>query len=195
MKSLGVLVVIALAAGQACQSSVGPDEPGEPLRGKPDATILENVEFFRVLAQLSRPGSILVAMGGISPLGGTTCPDGYWWYRFAEPPYYRLYDWAIGCDGQFTSDHEWPDRRGIAMTEIGAVLKVDSQDVIRIAREHGGQAFLDRYPDARVSLLGKFIAGSPVWEIHLESRQTRCGFGAFIDGQTAELFGASEPCP
>jgi hypothetical protein len=179
MKRLVVLVMFVLTARPACQGSVGPNEPdeppGEPPRGKPDATILENIAFLRAQEVAARPNSILVALGGISPIGGTTCPDGYWWYRFAEPPYYRLHDWAIGCDGRFSFWGEYPDTFRLDIAEIGNVLTVDSRDVIRIARENGGQAYLDRYPDARVELLGRFRGGRPAWEIHLESRQTRCG--------------------
>ena len=95
MKTLGALIVSVLAAKPACHNPVAPEEP----RGKPDATILENIEFFRAQAQRAHPGSILVALGGVSPVAGTTCPDGYWWYRFAEPPHYLLYDWQIACNG------------------------------------------------------------------------------------------------
>lgn len=197
MKALNVLVAILLAAKPSCQTPVGqsPVGPEEPPRGKPDATILENIAFFRAQEVAARPGAILVALGGISPIGGTTCPDGYWYYSFAGPPYYRLQVWSIGCDGRFSFNGDIPDALHYDMREIGTVLTVDSREVIRIARETGGQDYLDRYPDARVKLLGRFRGGRPAWEIHLESRQTRCGFGAFIDGQTAELLGASEPCP
>lgn len=193
MKALNVLVAILLAAKPSCQNTpVGPEEPP---RGKPDATILENIAFFRAQEVAARPGAILVALGGISPIGGTTCPDGYWWYRFAEPPDNRLHDWAIGCDGRFSFWGEYPDTFRLDITEIGTVLTVDSRDVIRIARENGGQVYLDRYPTARVHLLGSFIGRRPVWEMTFETAGTPCGFRAVIDGRTSEVLLTNQSCP
>jgi hypothetical protein len=191
MRSLGVLVVFVLVANPSCHNPVASKEP----RGIPDATILENVEFFRAQAQASHPGSILVAMGGISPLGGTTCPDGYWWYRFAAPPYYELWDWDIACNGQFGLPAQWHDRRFLSLVDIVPLFTVDSTDVIRIARENGGQQYLDKYPDARVSFLGRYFGGRSAWEMTLETRGTECGFRVIVDGQTAEVLFTHQSCP
>jgi hypothetical protein len=194
MKVLALLAIVLSTGSPSCQGPTLP-EPGETPRGWANSKILENIEFLRAREAATGRDSILVALGGASPITGTTCPDGVWWYRFAERPYYRLTDWQIGCDGQFVSLADRPDTLHLDMTEIAPVLNLDSDELIWIAREHGGETYLNRYPDARAGLVGRFVGRRPTWELRFSTLQVPCGFSALIDGQTGEVLLTSQPCP
>jgi hypothetical protein len=194
MKALALLAILATAGVHSCQGPTLP-EPSETPRGRANSKILENIEFVRAREAATGRDSILVALGGVGAITGTACPEGYWWYLFAERPSYRLHEWAIYCDGQVVFEGEKSNAAHYDMTEIGPVLNLDSDDLAQVVRANGGQDYLDRYPQARFSLGGRYIGRRPIWQLRFSTLEVPCGFSAVIDGQTGEVLMTSQPCP
>ena len=194
-RALAVLAIVVTAGIQSCQNPTDPI-PDDPPRGKADSTILENIALVRFLEAATGRDSILVALGGAAnPISGTPCPDASWWYRFAAGPNYQLYEWTVYCDGRIEFQGQKSDALHYVMAEMGPILNLDSDDLIRIARASGGQNYLDRYPESRVGLGARFIGRRPIWELQFFTFQVPCGFSAAIDGQTGEVLMTSRPCP
>jgi hypothetical protein len=194
MKTPRLLALIVATGMTACQGPTTP-EPPDPPRGKADSTILENIEVVRAREAATGRDSILVALGGVGAITGTSCPDGGWWYRFAARPSYRLYDWTVYCDGDIEFLGEKTDAAHHDMTEIGPVLNLDSDDLAQVMPANGGQDYLDRYPQARFGLSGRYIGRRPIWEVFFTTLDVPCGFSAVIDGQTGAVHRTSPPCP
>jgi hypothetical protein len=193
MRALALLAIVVTAGIQSCQNPTDPI-PDDPPRGKADSTILENIALVRSLEAASGRDSILVALGGYaSPIAGTPCPGASWWYRFAARPNYQLYEWSVYCDGAILFQGQKSDALHHVMAEIGPVLNLDSDDLIRIAGENGGHEFLNRFPEARVGLLGRFIGRRPIWEMEFFTAGS-IGFSAAIDGETGEVLRTCPPC-
>ena len=112
---------------------------------------------------------------------------------FAARPNHRLYGWSVYCDGGITFHGEGSDALHYVMAELGPVLNLDSDELVRIARANGGQDYLDRHPESRVRLGARFIGRRSIWEMEFVAAGS-IGFFAAIDGETGEVLRTCPPC-
>jgi hypothetical protein len=140
----------------------------------------------------------LVHLSGVSDHNGTVRSGAGWGYQFAEPPHFRLYEWSVYSDGSVAFLGERSNALDLDMTEIGPLLALDSPAAVSLVRrQYGGQDYLDRYPQAGVGWIGKWIGRQPVWDIRFfnESGGPGCWFNAVINAQSGELLYRNPPCP
>lgn len=175
--------------------------PNYPL-GTPNATAFENLPLIRSLETASGRQTILVSLGGsgLDQDGRLLSGDG-WQYVFAERAgnVVNLYEWTLRSTGalELTGPYS-PFNNRVDFTEIGPVLAVDSDEAVRLGRRYGAQPFVDKYPNAHVTMTCRFQGRLPTWEMKFWDHSptgTRCELGPiYVNAQTGDLLARELSC-
>lgn len=178
--------LLALALGAACRDQANPAAPSSPSpspspSARPDSTLLENLERVRTLQRSSGGPPDLVALGGAVDTDGTVASGSAWNYRFGslENNVLSIVRWFVWSDGRIVLGGPEGDnlRPPLDITEIGPALKLDSPDIIRLAREFGADPYYTRFSDARAILTIRYLGREPVAEIVVRSFTAPCQLG------------------
>jgi hypothetical protein len=204
--TVGLLAILCAALGHSACSRVpsGPELPAPSPSpsptlpaGKPDGTAFDNLQFVRDLEQSSGRRSDLVFIGGGANLDGRVPQGLVWRYQFAEGGI-RVVEWSISATGRVTffPNALWSSYR-LEMKEISASLALDSPAIISSALRYGGQAYVDRFPGAKVEMFYGHFRGIVYSQISFftSPREAPCELGPIVvSAQTGELLTRELSC-
>ncbi len=201
-----LFVLVAAAGRTGCRGTLPSASTPSPTRSpaypaaKPRATALENLPLIRSLEQASGRSTILIGLEGSGILQDGRVSEGSGWdYYFSETiggiP--RIYQWtvyetgAIRLLGPLAPIAHWD------FTEIGPVIRLDSDAAIAAGRRYGAQPFVDRYPGTLVRGALRFQGLVPTWELHfgeLPPEGPLCQIVVFLDAQNGDSLAQDLSC-
>lgn len=166
-------------------------------RGVANATAFENLELIRNLERSSGRSSDLVFIGSAAKLDGRISPGGGWRYQFAEGTI-RVVEWDVSPAGEviFIPNAFWSGFR-MEKKGIGPSLKLDSPAIIASALENGGQAYVNRFPDALAGILWAYFSGLVYVNVQFYTPETKapCELGPIVfDARTGDLLTRDLSC-
>jgi len=194
-------VVLALSLG-ACSASNAPSPtpspsptPTPPPQGIPSSTAMQNLALVVSLERATgRPGKlVMISAAGLTPDTGRLRPGDGWDYVFADVER-NLFRWQVRSGGEVVYEGPGIDRLHLAMTDIQDRLHVDSGEVVEIALRNGGQAFVDRYPAARVIAGCRFQGGLLTWQLEFRDASTLCSPEFWINATDGRLLARDLSC-
>lgn len=177
----------------ACNSGSSPTEPGQP-RATPNATVLANLPQVLDLERAERQDSRLVRIGGGVGADGTLLPGSAWTYIFHRfnGQVETRFVWKVWSDGRITFRGPEPPLGRDSFEHLPDLIRLDSDELVQLALDHGGTAFVERFPDARVSMAFYVLAGIPTCEMQFRSLNRPPGSGfcepqVWIDAASGDL--------
>ena len=188
----------AVLAGIALFLSGCEDTPTtpEPLpTGIPNAKIFDNLQLARQLEAKQRPDTIFTLMGGFFDMDGTCSEGDGITYEFTRVQTLERFHWVVYWDGHIESYGPLSPVGPITIVDIGPMMKINSDEAIRLARKHGGEAFVKLYPDALASLDYLIMNDYPVCTVRfVKIGVSRCEPKYWLHAGTGELLQKDDSC-
>ncbi len=198
-RGLSILAVGVTLSAPACNHPSGPTPTSKPAvpfpSGTPEATALQNLALIRNLeAKASNKQMILVLVttNGVSAQGRMTPGHDSWYYSFAEAvgenP--NVDAWAAYPDGHVAflrNGH--PDSR-LVYRDLAPDLQLDSDSAAALALQHGGQRYIEVYPEATLVMFSAWEGGRPIWSVTIRDARAApymCREELVIDGGTGAI--------
>src|SRR5438477_4974146 len=195
-----VFATLGRAGCSPSQPTPSPSPSPTPLMGKPNATVLANLDVVRQIEKGTGRSTIRVWVRAAgADAGGIVEPGNAWHYTFAERTVdgVVLHDWAVRDTGEIEPRDVFPVP-GLDILEIGPSLRIDSDEAARLARTYGGQAYFDRFSGAYLQMSGRYIGGKVVWDLLFQGAPPIggdiCEIPMVIDATTGELLYQSLAC-
>jgi hypothetical protein len=139
-----------------------------------------------------------VSVYGGATLEGRVVPGNPWIYEFAEDTLpFRPYVWYANSSGQISFHGSIVEPLRLALVDISPGLIIDSDQAVRLAREYGAEAYLDRYPNAQVDIRCLRTAQVSTWTIHfytIPHGNPFCEISIDLDAQTGQLLNRDVGC-
>jgi hypothetical protein len=140
----------------------------------------------------------LVSIYGGTTLEGRPVPGNPWIYEFAEESLpVRPYVWYAYPSGQILFHGPIVEPLRLALVDISPGLFVDSDQAVRLARDYGAQAYIDRYPNAQVDIRCLRTAQVPTWTVHFSTiplGNPFCEVSIDLNAQTGALLNRDVGC-
>jgi hypothetical protein len=167
------VLVLALVLSSCGGSSTRPTSIQSPPVASPSArplaTAMENLALVIALqAQIAPASGLFQVQAVVDPNSGRLrTPSGGWEYYFVaydgdKSPTTKHY-WTVRGDGRV--EHQVGPRAYDRVIDLRPVVAVDSDTVVRLGREHGAQAYIDRYPSATATATLRISVTEPVWKV------------------------------
>ncbi|MBI2841162.1 MAG: hypothetical protein HYX75_22825 [Acidobacteria bacterium] len=189
----GSYVVLAMTLWLAgCEDS--PTTPDPLPTGLPNAKIFDNLQLARQLEAKQRTDTIFTEMSGDFDLDGTCSEGGGITYEFTRVQTLERFDWAVYCDGQIELYGPLSPVGSITIIDVGSMMKINSDEAIRLARKYGGEAFVKLYPDAIAVLRYSIMNDYPVCKVQFFKIGVRCEPEYWLHAGTGELLQKAEDC-
>src|SRR5438552_18103742 len=169
------LAAVLATTGCHTTGSTTPNTTEQIRPGIANATAFQNLPRVRSLERASGRSSVLVRINGVvNPYTGRVLPRAVWEYEFAETVSggSHFHIWDVTDTGAITVQLNVMLPHGV--TEIGPFLAVDTDEASRLAREYGGQRYLDRYPGAGLQMESDVIAGIGRWAMTFRRAPVSC---------------------
>lgn len=171
-----------------------PTTPAPLPTGIPNAKIFDNLQLARQLEAQQRTDTIFTEMSGDFDLDGTCSEGGGITYEFTRVQTLERFDWDVSCDGKITLYGPLSPVGPITIVDVGSMMKINSDEAIRLARTYGGEAFVKLYPDAIAVLRYSIINDSPVCKVRLFKTGVRCEPNYWLHAGTGELLQKADDC-
>jgi len=199
LMTAALLVAPMATVGCHTTGSTTPNTTEQIRPGIANATAFQNLPRIRSLEQASGRNSVLVRIvgPGVEPDTGRITSGNGWEYEFAEPSPggVRYHMWRVTDTGAITV------RLNVMLprpgpTEIGPFFTIDSDQAVRLAREYGGQRYLDRYQGAWLQILSTLVQGIGTWEVGFRGAPAseRCEVYFVINARTGGLIPGDTSC-
>lgn len=189
----GVAVLVAIALSlSGCEDS--PATPDPLPTGLPNAKIYDNLPLARQLEAQQRPDTIFTEMSGYFDLDGTCSEGDGVTYEFTRVQTLQRFDWAVYCDGQIEAFGPLSPVGPITLVDVGPMIKINSDEAIKLARKYGGQAFVKRYPDALAGLRYSILDDYPVCTVRFFKIGVQCEPKYWLHAGTGELLQKDDSC-
>lgn len=186
-----VLLMLGLLACNSGRTPTSPSEPGFP-QAVPDATVLVNLPLVLELERAERQDTLLVRMlGSAIELDGTPRPGSRWVYMFNRfvGQIEERYLWTVWWDGRITfRGPEQPLGRD-SFDHLPDLVRLDSDALAQLALEHGGDRFLEEFPDGYIRMSFYVLAGIATCEMKFfnPGGSNFCEPEVYIDAGTGDL--------
>jgi hypothetical protein len=159
------------------------------------ATALENLAFVAALqSQIARGSRLYHVQAVVDPTTGRLRTfSGGWAYYFvaydAQGSPETKHFWTVRGDGRV--EHEVGPRADDPVIDLMPVATVDSDTAVRLGREQGAQAYVDRYPAATATATLRISITEPVWKVefylHSIDGGPGCAVSAYVHANTGAV--------
>lgn len=176
-----------------CKSDGSPTEPDQP-RAISNSTVLANLPQIIELERAERQDSRLVRITGGAGPDGTLLAGSAWTYIFHrfDAQVETRFVWKVWSDGRITFRGPEPPLTRDSFEHLPDLIRLDSDELVQLALDHGGDRYMERFPDAHISMEFYVLAGIPTCEMQFRSLNRPPGTGfcepeIWIDAASGDL--------